>query len=145
MIDHAIAALAPFAATTLVCGRQTPGALPDLPRVGLGPLGGLAAALDHAERHGFGAVLTIGCDMPRVPATLLAALIAAAPAYCPDAPILGCWPVSLADELLAWLATFAAGERGPSLRAWAERSKATPVPAPAPLPNINTPADLARL
>ena len=41
----------------------------------LGPLGGLAAALEHAERHLKERLLVLACDMPDVPATLLARLL----------------------------------------------------------------------
>lgn len=41
----------------------------------LGPLAGLAAALGHAERHLKERVLVLACDMPDVPAALLARLL----------------------------------------------------------------------
>jgi molybdopterin-guanine dinucleotide biosynthesis protein A len=146
LIAHAQAALEPFVGALVVCGR-TWGGLPmlaDVPVAGLGPLGGIAAALGHARAEGFDHVLTIGCDMPGVPDALLDALIAAAPAYCSDAPILGCWPVAAADGLAERLGGHEAGVKDGalSIRRWAESIGATAVPAPGPLRNVNTPADL---
>lgn len=85
-------------------------------------------------------MLTIGCDMPRVPAELLEALVERAPAYCREAPILGCWPASLSASLDAYVAADAKR----SIRGWAESIGAACLDA-APLANINTPADLAAL
>ena len=150
----------------VLCGRTREGwtSLPDLPRPGLGPLGGIAAALAYAEAHGFASVLTIGCDMPRVPEQLLKALIATLPGYCADAPILGHWPAGAADALLRHAgrvpastaqraSTNAAAQSGVmggknprlSIRRWAESIGATPILAPCQLANVNTPADLATL
>jgi len=146
LIAHAAAALEPFATTVVVCGREWGGlpSLPDRPLPGLGPLGGIAAALLHAEASGYTHVLTIGCDMPRVPAALIADLIARAPAYCGDAPILGCWRADAAPMLAARLAGHVGGAKNGalSIRRWADAAGATALPAPAPLFNVNTPADL---
>jgi molybdopterin-guanine dinucleotide biosynthesis protein A len=146
LIAHAQAALEPVVGAIVVCGR-TWGGLPmlsDIPVAGLGPLGGIAAALAHAQGAGFTHVLTIGCDMPDVPDALLDDLIARAPAYCSDAPILGCWPASAGPGLEARLAGHESGVKSGvlSIRRWAESIGATPVPAPTPLRNVNTPADL---
>lgn len=46
---------------------------PEMP----GPIGGLAAALDHARGIGYESVLTIACDTPFLPADLLARLSSA--------------------------------------------------------------------
>ena len=124
-------------------GRTRAGwlSLQDRPHAGLGPLAGIAGALDYAAGHGYDRVLTIGCDMPRVPAALIATLTERAPAWCRDAPILGCWPASLAPALDAHLRDDAKR----SIRGWAERIGATAIDSPSPLDNINTPADLAAL
>lgn len=146
LIAHAQAALEPLVDTIVVCGRSWGGLpmLADVPAAGLGPLGGIAAALRHAHGGGFAHVLTIGCDMPGVPPGLLADLIARAPAYCSDAPILGCWPCAAADALVARLAEHRPGVKNGalSIRRWAESIGATAVAAPVPLRNVNTPADL---
>ena len=146
LIAHAAAALGPFVKTIVVCGRDWNGlqSLADRPRPGLGPLGGIAAALLHAEATGYTHVLTIGCDMPRVPPALIADVIAGAPAYCGDAPILGCWRADAAEMLAARLDGYVSGTKSAalSIRRWADAVGATAVPAPEPLFNVNTPADL---
>ena len=141
LIDHAACALAPWVEEIVICGREWAGYrnVGDRPASGLGPLGGIAAAL-FAGR-GFDAVLTIGCDMPEVPASLLEQLLAGGTRYCSDAPVLGCWSPALATGLEAHLT----GEGNRSVGRWAQLVGATAVPAPAPLPNINTPADLAAM
>ena len=139
LADHAAAALAGHVDRVVRIGGD--GGIPDLPRAGLGPLGGIAAALAHAAEHGFDSVLTIGCDMPQLPDGLVEALLRAPPAFCADAPVLGHWPASLAPELAAALT--GSGDR--SVRRWARSIGALPVPAPSPLANVNTPADLAAL
>ena len=123
----------------VVVGRD--GGVPDLPAADLGPLGGIAGALAHAAAHGFDSVLTLPCDMPRLPATLLDALLRRAPCYCSDAPVIGHWPAALAPGLLAHIA---ASERR-SVIGWARTIGALPVASPVPLANVNTPADLAAL
>jgi molybdopterin-guanine dinucleotide biosynthesis protein A len=124
---------------TVVIGR--PGGIPDLPAPDLGPLGGIAGALDHAARHGFTSVLTLACDMPCLPAALLDDLVRHAPSYCADAPILGHWPAAMAPALLAHIE---ASERR-SVQGWARSIGALPIPSPRPLANVNTPADLLAL
>jgi molybdopterin-guanine dinucleotide biosynthesis protein A len=102
LIDHAADAIRPHVDAVVVCGRELEGwtSLADLPRPGLGPLGGIAAALAYAEAQGFASVLTIGCDMPDVPEALVERLVATLPSYCADAPILGHWFVNEADTLI---------------------------------------------
>jgi molybdopterin-guanine dinucleotide biosynthesis protein A len=123
----------------VVVGRD--GGVPDLPGPGLGPLGGIAGALAYAAAQGFETVLTLPCDMPRLPAALLDALLRRAPSVCSDAPVIGHWPAALAPDLLAHLAR---SERR-SVIGWARAIGALPVASPEPLANINTPADLAAL
>lgn len=137
--DHAATGLAGF--VDQVIGIGDADGAPDCPHPGLGPLGGIAGALDHAARHGFDSVLTTGCDMPRLSAELIAALVRRAPAWCVDAPVLGHWPVSLASGLVERLRS--GGDR--SVRRWAREIGALPVASRAPLANVNTPADLAAL
>jgi molybdopterin-guanine dinucleotide biosynthesis protein A len=141
LIDHAARVLMPWVDEIIVCGREWPGyrSIVDCPAPDLGPLGGIAAALFAGE--GYGAVLTIGCDMPEVPEELIEALLAGGSRYCSDAPILGCWSPALAKELEAHLLT--GGDR--SIRRWAASVGAIGIPAPSPLANINTAADLAAL
>ena len=140
LIAHAADALRPWVDELAVCGREW-GGLPsvaDVPTSGLGPLGGLAGALAHAEARGFDAVLTIACDTVEVPGDLFERLTRRAPSYCEDAPVLGFWPATLAARLRERLE---AGEER-SLKGWARTVGALPVAAGAPIRNINTPADL---
>lgn len=102
LLEHAIAAVAPFVDEVVIVGR---GEVPDLPRAGLGPLGGIAGALNYAEREGFASVLTVACDMYDIPEGLVASLLKHAPSYCADAPVLGHWPMQLTAGLLDRLAS----------------------------------------
>ncbi len=143
LIDHALAALARHCGGLVVVGREWPGvpSVPDRPTPDLGPLGGLAGALHHAQVIGAGRVLTLGCDTPLVPDALLADLAARdTPAFLEDLPVIGIWPASLSPRLDAFVAT----DPRRSVRGWAARCGAEALAAP-PLPNINTPADLDRL
>ncbi|WP_174292895.1 molybdenum cofactor guanylyltransferase [Sphingomonas bacterium] len=151
LADHAAVAITPFVAEVVRIGGD---GLPDLPRAGLGPLGGIAAALDHAGRRGFHSVLTIACDMPTLPDGLVEALLRRAPACCADAPVLGHWPAGLADALIGRLASSTPSCEAPgrhlrnatlSIRRWAENIGALPIRSPVPLANVNTPADLLAL
>lgn len=138
LAEHAAALLGQYVDEVVTVGGA--GAVPDLPRPGLGPLGGIAGALDHAAGHGFVSVLTIGCDMPRVPLELLTALLRRAPAYCSDAPVLGHWPAALGAQLMAWVE----GEDR-AVRRWAREIGALPIASPVPLENVNRPEDLLAL
>lgn len=140
LIDHATAALAPHVASVVICGRD--GGLPDRPAPDLGPLGGLNAALHHAQDHGFIGVLTTGCDMPLYPAALPDALIGKGAAILKDQQLLGWWPALLAPELDAHLAE----DNNRSIRGWLDRIGARMVDIPGlTFPNINRPEDLIGL
>jgi molybdopterin-guanine dinucleotide biosynthesis protein A len=54
-------------------------ALADRP-AGVGPIGGLAALLAHAEARGQSQVLALACDLPRLNAAIITRLCSAAPA-----------------------------------------------------------------
>lgn len=143
LLEHALASLAPHCTALVVCGRaEAPVAtLADLPHPGLGPLGGLVAALAYAEVSGLAAVLTTACDTPALPPELLGVLLAAGCGHAAEAPTVGMWPVRLAAPLRTHLAT--GGTR--AIRRWAALAG---VPALAPgvaVPNVNTPAELAAL
>jgi molybdopterin-guanine dinucleotide biosynthesis protein A len=140
LVEHARAQLAPHVAATVIVGGDA-GDIADLPRPGMGPLGGIAGALDRAARLGYASVMTIACDMPRVPAALIAALAERAPAYCPDAPVLGHWPAASGVQLIADMQA----SDDLSVRRWARAIGAVAVEAALPIPNVNTPADLAAL
>jgi len=143
LIDHAIDALRPMVDDLVICGR-THGdivAITDLPAPDMGPLGGLNAALHHAQAQGFDLVLSVGCDTPLLPPALLERLLGApGPAYVANLPVIGCWPVGLAGEL----DTFLRENRKHAIRAWAASVSAEPIDWPT-LANVNEPADLRRL
>lgn len=138
LAEHAAALVGQHVDTVVTVGGD--GTVPDLPRPDLGPLGGIAGALDHAARHGFASVLTIGCDMPRVPTALIWALLRRAPAYCSDAPVLAHWPAELGAQLLKWIE---GDDR--SVRRWVQEIGALPIASPVPLGNVNRPEDLLAL
>jgi molybdopterin-guanine dinucleotide biosynthesis protein A len=97
--------------------------------------------MEHARAIGAARVLTIGCDMPRVPETLIGLLVERGVTYCADAPVLGVWPSALGPSLVAHLA--GGGER--SIRRWADANGLAGTSAPTALPNVNTPEDLLAL
>lgn len=142
LIDHAIDALRPFVDGIVICGRAHDGlaAVPDRPAPGMGPLGGICAALDHARGHGYDEVLTVGCDTPLLPGALFEALIAARPACVEQLPVIGCWPADLAAGLEAFLAE----DRKHAIRAWAGEAGVRTIGWPG-LANVNEPGDLAGL
>jgi len=140
LIDHAIDTLRPIVPVVVVVGRRH-GDMPDIadrPEPGMGPLGGLNAALHHAAAHGFDAVLSVGCDTPRIPAGLLDRLLRArGPAFVADLPVIGIWPVGLASGLDAFL-----GEpRKHAVRVWASSVGAVAIDWPM-IANINRVEDL---
>ncbi len=139
LIEHAIAALAAECDAVIVVGRDWPGltSVADLPGPGLGPLGGLCAALHHAAANGYSAVITSGCDLAAIPPNLATSL-SPGPAYALDQPTLGLWPAGLAPALDTHIA---AGNR--SLHGWTARCDARAIDLGA-IANINTPADLPR-
>jgi molybdenum cofactor guanylyltransferase len=125
-----------------VVGRETAPAptLPDWPRPGMGPLGGIAAALRLARDEVFDVVLTCGVDSAELPENL-AVLLHPAPAYLADQPVVGLWPTSAAQTIEAILL----GDGKHSMRQFAEAIDARPVQLARKPANINTPADLAEL
>ena len=140
LLDRAMSSLAQLCDAVVVVGRETAQAatLPDRPRAGMGPLGGLAAALHHAGEGGYTAVLSCSVDSLGLDAGLRDAL-EPAPAYVSSQPVIGLWPASASPVLDALLA----GEGRHSMRSFAEAIGARPVQLARNPANINTPADLA--
>lgn len=141
MIERVAASLRPVVDTVAVCGRGYGNlvALPDRPAAGLGPLGGLAAALHYAETHGYMRVITAPCDTPTLTPGLLDELgCAGEPAFLADCPVIGIWPAQLSRQLDEFVAT----DPRRSVGAWARSIGAIPLYLPAPV-NVNRPADLA--
>jgi molybdopterin-guanine dinucleotide biosynthesis protein A len=142
LIAHMIDALGRQCDAILICGRRIEGydMVPDRPAPGLGPLGGLAAALHAGQARGFDAVLSVPCDAPQIPHDLRAQL-GAAPACLADLPVIGLWPCALADQLDRHVAA----DPRRSMRGWADRIGAARRTLAVPIANINTPADLAAI
>ncbi|MGF7154595.1 molybdenum cofactor guanylyltransferase [Novosphingobium gossypii] len=142
LISLAVDALSGWCEHVVVTGRETAPAptLPDWPRAGLGPLGGVAAAMHHALDEGYEAVMTCGVDAGLLPDDLLAVL-GQAPAYLVQQPVIGIWPVSAMPALEAILQ----GTQSHSMRRFAEAIDARGVELSAPIANINTPHDLAAI
>jgi molybdopterin-guanine dinucleotide biosynthesis protein A len=141
LLTHVADALRPHCDALVVCGRMHRGmtSLEDRPHAGLGPLGGLCAALEFGKEAGFTAVLSAPCDAPDLPPNLRDRLSEeSGPAYVADLPVVGLWPCTLAEQLYSWL-----GETGDrSLGSWAHAVSAIPVEFVRKLGNINTPDDL---
>ncbi|MGL5838254.1 MAG: molybdenum cofactor guanylyltransferase [Sphingorhabdus sp.] len=142
LIDHVADVLRPQVDALVVAGWNWPGQMmvEDRPKPDLGPLGGLAGALDHAWRQDFDAVLSCGCDILWLPDDLIRHL-GDAPAIVADLPVIGLWPVGLCQSLHAWLAS----GRKPSVYGFADHIGARRVHLPKPLININHPDDLIGL
>jgi len=142
LISLAVDGLSGLCEYVLVIGRETAPAptLPDWPRPGMGPLGGIAAALHHALDEGYEVVLTCGVDSAELPDNLLDVL-SPAPSYIADQPVIGLWPVSASETIDAILE----GDGKHSMLRFAEAIGARPVKTSFKAANINTPADLAAL
>ena len=140
LLARAVDALAGWCDHVGVIGRGTAPAptLPDWPAAGMGPLGGIAAALRFAEDAGYAEVLTCGVDSVGLPENL-PALLAPAPAYLVDQPVIGLWPASAASAVTAILES----DGRHSMLAFAEAIGARAVAVPQAPANINTLADLA--
>lgn len=142
LIALAVDALSGWCEHVVVVGRETAPAptLPDWPRPGMGPLGGLAAALHHALDEGYEAVLTCGVDAALLPDDL-PELLGSAPAFLAAQPVIGLWPVSAVPQLEALLQS----DERHSMYGFADRVGARRVETALPIPNINTPGDLSAL
>ncbi len=140
LIARSVDLLSGWCEHVVVAGRETAPAptLPDWPRPGVGPLGGIAAALHLARDQGYFSVLSVGVDALGLPENL-PTLLAPAPAYVASQPVIGLWPASAAEAVEAILT----GNGRHSMLAFAEAIGARPVQLAREPANINTPADLA--
>jgi molybdopterin-guanine dinucleotide biosynthesis protein A len=142
LLDQVADSLRAQVEAIVVAGRGWPGltAVLDVPAAGLGPLGGLAGALAHAQEKGFDAVLSSGCDVLGLPEDLVRQL-GAGPAIVEDMPIVGLWPSELASVLAAWLAEPA----NRSVYRFADHIGARRIMLEQPLTNVNAQSDLAKI
>lgn len=142
LIDRVLGALRDQVDAVIVCGREMPGAacVADRPGPDLGPLGGINAALRYGLDHGFAEVVSVPCDAPFLPRDLVVRLAGSVPRYAAMLPVIGRWPVALADTLDTHLAK----SHDRSMRHWVQAIGAAPV-ALESLANVNTVADLHRL
>ncbi|WP_294393346.1 molybdenum cofactor guanylyltransferase [uncultured Sphingomonas sp.] len=142
LVERVRDAILPQVDGLVSCGRSVLGleGLSDRPSPGLGPLGGLNAALHFAATSGFDAVLSVPCDAPFLPDDLLHRLRGGVPHHVEQLPVIGLWPSALAPLLDQHLAEDARR----SMRGWAERAGATPVRL-GPIANVNAREDLTAL
>jgi molybdopterin-guanine dinucleotide biosynthesis protein A len=142
LLSRAYDTLGGFCELVVVAGRDKgPGhVIPDWPHAGMGPLAGIAAALHLAQDENYEAVLTCGVDSVGLPDNLLE-LLAPAPAYLADQPVVGLWPVGAC----ATLERILEGDGRHSMLAFAEAVGARAVKTQSQSVNINTPADLAAM
>lgn len=139
LIDRVADALGTQTTALIVCGREEPGfgCVPDQPEPGIGPLGGLSAALAFAEMHGFTNVLSAGVDAPNIPADLAPQLAGEGAAIVDSQPVVGLWPVTVAADLVEFIEC-----GGRSLYRFADHVSARRIALDSPLLNINKPGDL---
>jgi molybdopterin-guanine dinucleotide biosynthesis protein A len=140
LIAHVADALGGQCAEVAVSGRAWGGLreLADHPAPGLGPMGGLCAALHHAQAVGFDAILCAPCDLLDMPGDLAERLAGVgAPAVVQGQWLVGLWPATLAGQLEALLRQ----EGAISARRWVGASGAAQVALP-PMRNINRPDEL---
>lgn len=140
LIEQAVRYLSSCCDHVVVIGRENAPAptLPDWPRPGAGPLGGIAAALQHAGGNGYATLLTVPVDAIGLPSNL-AELLSPAPAYLQSQPVVGHWT----QDALHTVETILCGAGKHSMRAFAQAVGARPVNLSRKPANINTPADLA--
>lgn len=142
LLAWAYDAMTGFCEFVVVAGRDKgPGhVIPDWPRAGMGPLGGIAAALRLAQDENYEAVLTCGVDSVDLPDNLLE-MLSPGPAYLADQPVVGLWPVGAC----ATVERILEGDGRHSMLAFAEGLGARAVKTKLQSANINTPADLAAM
>jgi len=142
LLARAVDTLQGFCEYVVVAGREMAPAptIPDWPGAGMGPLGGIAAGLRLAQDEDYEAVLTCGVDSVNLPETLLE-MLAPAPAYLADQPVVGLWPMGAVGTVERILES----DGRHSMLAFAEAVGARAVKTNSKSANINTPADLAAM
>jgi molybdenum cofactor guanylyltransferase len=146
LLERAVDSLKAVCDAVIIAGRDSdPNAflapsIPDWPRAGMGPLGGIAAALRHAQDNGYDSVLTCGVDCGGLAQGLLTDLSPPS-AYLENQPVIGHWKSDTATAAMAILQS----EGRHSVLAFARGSGSRPVTSTFAPANINSPADLAAL
>ncbi len=142
LLELAVNALSGWCDAVVVAGHFVGpfATIPDWPRAGCGPLGGIAGGLRHARDNGFASVLTCGVDSADLPADL-AEQLSPAPAFVLSQPVIGHWPVAACEEAKRILL----GGGRHSMLSFARAIKAREVISDHKPANINTPADLAAM
>ena len=139
LIDRVAQALQAQCGALVVCGREEPGftCIPDLPETGMGPLGGLNAALHYGQENDFDFVLAAPCDIPDLPHDVVEKLFGNGAALVASQPVVGLWPTALAANLDRFM-------QGGKLAvmAFADAVGARRIELGAPLGNINRPEDM---
>jgi molybdenum cofactor guanylyltransferase len=139
LIDHVADGLRPQVEALVVCGREWPGieSIADRPAPGMGPLGGLNAALHAAQQNGFDAVLSAGCDVLPVPDFRRLSEGEDGAVVVKDHCLFGLWPTVFAAQLDSHLSK--GTDR--SMRHWIATSGAHEVACDTVFHNLNTQAD----
>jgi molybdenum cofactor guanylyltransferase len=142
LLARAVESLKAMCDAVVIAGRDSDLApsISDWPRAGMGPLGGIAAALRHASDNGYDSVLTCGVDCGGLAQGLLTDLSPPS-AYLENQPVIGHWKSDTATAAMAILQS----EGRHSVLAFARGSGSRPVTSTFAPANINSPADLAAL
>jgi molybdenum cofactor guanylyltransferase len=141
LIEHVAQALRKQVDLLIVVGRDWPGieSVSDMPSAGLGPLGGLNAALYFAQENGFGEVMTAGCDVLPVPEFPRGPLDGKA-IYVDGHYLFGVWPTELAPVLAKHLCS----QDNLSMRRWIAAIGAHAFDTSISFHNLNTQSDVAQ-
>jgi molybdenum cofactor guanylyltransferase len=137
LMQHVIDALRPQVDDIISCGRIWPqeACVADMPQPGLGPLGGLCAALHYAAAENFDGVLSAPCDVLPVPD--MRSLIGDKPAVVAGHYLFGYWPSALASKLAQHLGT----QSNHAMKAWMLACNAQEVESKTSFHNFNTQAE----
>jgi molybdenum cofactor guanylyltransferase len=142
LIEHVAVSLSAQSDDIIIVGRKHNGyrCIEDHPAPNMGPLAGLAGAMNYAQKSGFDFVLSMGVDTIHTPSNLRE-MLEPAPAYVVNCQIIGLWPVTslvLLDQILS------SNERHSMLN-FIKRLGAKGVTLQTAPSNINIPADLLNL
>lgn len=142
LLSRAVDTLSAWCDKVVIAGREEGPAqcIGDWPRAGMGPLGGIAAGLRHAQDNGYSSILSCGVDSVALPDGLLSDL-SPAPAYLESQPVIGHWNTGSASAVEAILQS----EGRHSMLAFAKSVSARAVKSASTPANINTPADLSAM